>query len=80
MRLIDADELKKHKYHDGKACENAVAVYHIDNAPTIDLVHCRECKFWSENTQFCHMFSTRFTAQRMLPNDFCSLGVKKESE
>lgn len=44
------------------------------------LVTCEECKFWSENTQFCHMFSTRFTAQRMLPNDFCSLGVKKESE
>ena len=34
-RLIDADELKSHKYHDKKACENAVAVYYIDNAPTI---------------------------------------------
>ena len=37
MRLIDADELKKHKYHDKKACENAVAVYYIDTAPTIDV-------------------------------------------
>ena len=46
----------------------------------IDFVRCAECKFWSENTQFCHMFSTRFTAMRMLPNDFCSLGVKKENE
>ena len=35
MRAIDADELKKHKYHDKKAWEYAVAVYYIDNAPTI---------------------------------------------
>ena len=34
-RLIDADALKKHKYHDSDRYENAVAVYHIDNAPTI---------------------------------------------
>ena len=34
-RLIDADDLKAHKYHDNKAYENAVAVYWIDNAPTV---------------------------------------------
>ena len=34
-RLIDADELKKHKYHDSDRFENAVAVYYIDNAPTV---------------------------------------------
>lgn len=34
-RLIDADELKKHKYHDSNRYENAVAVAHIDYAPTI---------------------------------------------
>lgn len=38
MRLIDADELKTHKYHSGVHCENAVAVYHIDNAPTVKAV------------------------------------------
>lgn len=36
MRLIDADELKTHKYHSGVHCENAVAVYYIDNAPTVE--------------------------------------------
>ena len=38
MRLIDADELKTHKYHSGVHCENAVAVYHIDNAPTVEAI------------------------------------------
>lgn len=34
-RLIDADELKKYKYHDSDRFENAVAVAQIDWAPTI---------------------------------------------
>ena len=34
-RLIDADELKKHKYHDNNRYENAVAVAQIDWALTI---------------------------------------------
>ena len=36
-RLIDADELLKHKYHDSNRYENAVACYYICNAPTIDV-------------------------------------------
>ena len=34
-RLVDADELKKHKYHDNDRFENAVAVAQIDWAETI---------------------------------------------
>lgn len=34
-RLIDADALKKHKYHDKDRYENAVAVAQIDWADTI---------------------------------------------
>ena len=34
-RLIDADELKKHKYHDSNNFENAVSVAQIDWADTI---------------------------------------------
>lgn len=34
-RLVDADELKKHKYHDNDRFENAVAVAQIDWADTI---------------------------------------------
>lgn len=34
-RLIDADELKKHKYHDNDRFENAVSVAQIDWADTI---------------------------------------------
>lgn len=34
-RLIDADELKKHKYHDIDRYESAVSVAQIDWQPTI---------------------------------------------
>jgi len=34
-RLIDVDELKKHKYHDNHRYENAVAVAYIDWADAI---------------------------------------------
>lgn len=34
-RLIDADELKKHKHHDERFYENVVAVVQIDWAETI---------------------------------------------
>lgn len=33
--MIDADELKEHKYHDNHRYENAVAVAYIDWAETI---------------------------------------------
>ena len=83
-RWIDADRLLEARrmktYYHLKNGDTAIPIIDIKHAPSIDLVTCEECKFWSENTQFCHMFSTRFTAQRMLPNDFCSLGVKKENE
>lgn len=36
MRLIDADELLKHKYHDSNRYENAVPCHYIYNAPTIE--------------------------------------------
>ena len=34
-RLIDADELKKHKYHDNYRYENAVSIAQVDWQPTI---------------------------------------------
>lgn len=34
-RLIDADKLKEHKYHDSDRYENAVSVAQIDWAPTV---------------------------------------------
>ena len=34
-RLIDADELKKHKYHDNDKCENAVSIAQVEWQPTI---------------------------------------------
>lgn len=47
-RLIDADMLKTHKYHDSNRYENAVAVAYIEWAETIIPADkdCRDCNEW----------------------------------
>ena len=66
MRLmIDANELKKKKKHSYKEFfENVVSVADIDNAPTIEVVLCKDCLFrrddhcdnvdyWIKDDDFC---------------------------
>ena len=56
-------------------------VKEIGSAPSIDIVHCGECKYWHSNTQFCAKWSHGgFISQRTLPNDFCSCGERKDDE
>lgn len=45
-----------------------------------DIVRCKDCKYWHSNTEFCSQFSHKSAgiAQRMLPDDFCSYGERKE--
>lgn len=42
MRLIDADGLKKHKYHSDITHENVVSVAQIDWIPTVQAVPIEE--------------------------------------
>lgn len=49
MRLIDADEVLKHKYEPEGCLYEAVAVDYILDAPTVDavpVIRCSECRYW----------------------------------
>lgn len=46
--------------------------------PIQELIRCKDCKYWSANTQFCAMFSGLCTAHRMPPNGYCSEAERKE--
>ena len=45
MRLIDADMLLN-SFKGAKKLGVDAIKYYVDNAPTIDLVRCGECKYW----------------------------------
>ena len=79
-RLIDADELLKHKYHDSNRYENAVACYYICNAPTIDAVEvvrckdCRHCHYEQEDDIYhCDKLFHRFYDTE----HYCSYGERE---
>lgn len=64
MRLIDADELKKHKYHSDITHENAVSVAQIDWMPTVcDIEQIRDeyktpcslCRYIDDDSGLCDM-------------------------
>ena len=57
-RLIDADELKKHKYHDSNRFENAVAVAYIDWADTIIEADKGETEWNIQKTEILQVFFT----------------------
>ena len=56
---------------------NVLAV--IDDAPSIDIVRCKECKWAKANGtyQWCGRLDS---TARITPDDFCSHGERKESE
>ena len=47
-------------------------VQEIDSAPSIDIVRCGECKYWSENA--CHKFLATHPSDA---DDFCSYGERE---
>ena len=93
MRLIDADALKPkveamvtHKVNEndyefgGNQALDYVADILIEDAPTIDaveVVRCKDCKYWHSNTEFCDVWSLANIAQRTLADDYCSRGERK---
>jgi hypothetical protein len=82
MRLIDADALIQKRNH-AKAYAPDMYVIgqgYVMDAPTIDavpVVRCRECKNFSPRNlvNFCSR-----TGRTCENNDYCSYGVKMESE
>lgn len=43
-----------------------------------DLVRCKDCKHWHDNTEFCDFWSALNVAQRTIKTDYCSYGEKED--
>ena len=85
-RYIDADALTvdmsntvfgiKHAY-----IVDGVSLTQIKNAPSIDIVFCKECKYASDNKVYgcmCNHFNDNdWDYHRMYANDFCSRGERE---
>ena len=56
----------------------------LRRAKSIDIVHCRECKYASDNKVYgCmlnHFNDNDYDYHRMYADDFCSCGVKKGAD
>ena len=49
-----------------------------NRADAVEVVRCKDCKFWHSNTEFCDVWShANFIAQRTLADDYCSLAERK---
>lgn len=48
----------------------------ISSLPTIDIVHCAECKYWNKADHICKV-SKRYKPETMADH-FCSYGERKE--
>ena len=83
-RWIDADALKAEIKMDieDDGLQEKMVFYRINEAPSIDIVRCGECKHGSDNKVYgCSLidFNTD-DYHRMYTSDFCSYGERKESE
>ena len=86
-RYIDADSLIESICHTadldgwiGDTLRNIkrLAVRYIDDAPSIDIVRCRECKYWGSDggaLMICDIHK-----DPTVPEHFCSYGERNSSE
>ena len=88
MRLIDADKLKYYGNHIGDEYEDRFHDFQyvdrdqIDKAPSIDIVRCKECKWYGNEQKKIYECCT-YWAQNggvlvpMKPDDYCSYGERE---
>jgi hypothetical protein len=50
----------------------------VNDAPSIDIVRCSECKYW-RNTESEKIPTASIACGNMHPDDFCSYGQKERS-
>ena len=87
MRLIDADVLTERLNNaiecgrrvDMPTLELEAVLVNVQNAPSIDIVRCKECRWAKANGtyQWCGRLDS---TARITADDFCSYGERKESE
>jgi hypothetical protein len=78
-RYIDADALKKTIDKEIFRHDTIDHVFQIiDDAPSIDIVRCRECEYW--NTKDCRegVGECEWAYYMTKPDDFCSYGSRSE--
>ena len=88
-KYIDAEWLEENAkeyslgYYDYD--EWATPISLLDEAPSIDIVRCKECKFWVEDgnesfgyAMFCEHDCSLGGQGIKKPNDFCSYGERNE--
>ena len=87
MRLIDADKLKVYRCDDSASRATFDYIYEddVEDAPTIDLVRCGECKYMRKYALrsdeptgiWCHRWSV---PRLVTDDDFCSYGERRADE
>lgn len=79
-RYIDADAMKKwiDEYVSvfKKSYNKDIKVY-IDYQPSIDIVRCKECKYWLNNSGLCKHWSKLYGSVLTKADDFCSYGERE---
>ena len=74
----DALDYRNDKMHDKSSDFIDGVIYmaqRIEDAPSIDIVRCKECKYYEAKEDWCYWRDEAITA-----DDFCSYGERKESE
>ena len=76
-RYIDADAIKEKKWQaESEACfyalEDVISVTDIDEAPSIDIVFCKEC-YMCDEEMWCSFYDSI-----MESDDFCSYGERED--
>lgn len=75
-RYIDADALKKTIDKEIYRHDTIDHVFQIiNNAPSIDIVRCQECKYYEAKEDWCYWRDEAITA-----DDFCSYGERRASD
>ena len=80
MRPIDADKLNidfydEYETEDDEYTYRYVSEHQIDTAPSIDIVRCRECKYWKSTVQMPNGTEVKCLYGRK-DDDFCSYGER----
>ena len=72
-RWIDADALPRHGQRGG-----IVHWKDIEDAPSIDIVRCGECKHWCKGDEVYGICYRCPNTRQMKADDFCSYGCREE--
>lgn len=84
MRIIDADKLKYYGNHIGDEYEDRFHDFQyvdrdqIDKAPSIDIVCCKDCKYWVSDggaLMICDIHK-----DPTVPDHYCSYGEEDKDE